>query len=117
MAAMNADTQRALAEYKAQIDAKYSRAGTATTEELARRKAEEDERKRKDRWLLVNPSGQIVGVLVRWCAKSAIEAFEDFYPNRNERLAAAAEGYHIEEDDKDGTRFEQYCADVKAGRA
>ncbi|SBS73883.1 conserved hypothetical protein [uncultured Mycobacterium sp.] len=114
---MNADTQRALAEHKARVDAKYSQAGARTLNKLEKIAADDAELRRNDRWLLVNADGQIVGVLSRHVAKSATEAFEEFYPKKKGRMAAAAEGYRIEEDDKDGTRFNAYCEDVKAGRA
>lgn len=115
---MSTDVQRQLAEYRAQIEAKYANAGKATQRELDRRngleKVSREQRMRKDRWLLVNSEGEICGVLVRHCAGSATEAFEQFYPRKRERLAAAAEGYRIEEDDAEGSRFEAYCEAMKA---
>jgi hypothetical protein len=115
---MSAETQRQLAAYKAQVDAKYAGLKGMTLEDAtAGSRAEAEERRREDRWLLVDPASQIVGVMARWACKSAVEAFEEFYPKKRERLAAAAEGYRIEEDDAAGSRFEAWCAATKSADA
>lgn len=93
-----------LAEYKAYVYAKYR--GELPEQKQAR--AQEATRRRKDRWLLIDPHGTIAGVLASHCASSATEAFEEFYPSKPERHEHAALGYHIERDDDNGTRFDQW---------
>lgn len=115
---MSGDTQKALADYKAEVDAKYARMKGLTIEDAtAGSRAEAEKRRRKDGWLLINPQGRIDGVIVRWSCESAVEAFEQFYPKKRERLAAAAAGWHIEQDDERGSRFEAYCAEMTAAGA
>ena len=110
---MNA-TQKALADYKAEVDAKYNRVKGMTLEEAtAGGRKEAEERRRKDRWLLINPEGEICGVMARWACKTAVEAFEEFYPKKRERLKAAADGWHIEEDDENGTRFDAWAESIR----
>lgn len=112
------ETQRQLADYKAQVDAKYARIKDLTLEEAtAGSRAEMMQRRRKDGWLLINPDGGIDGVIVRWSCDSAVEAFEQFYPKKRERLKASADGWHIEQDDTDGSRFAAYCESFKAADA
>jgi len=115
---MNAETRRALAEYKAEVDAKYAAIKGQTLEEAI-------EKQRIDRdvpvpgsrahWLLINPQGGIDGILIRRYSRSATEAFEDFYPKKRERMKAAAEGWHIEQDDDAGTRFDAWRAEIGKG--
>lgn len=93
------------AEYKAQVDARYSNVKERTEEELRRRGELRSEPPRHDHWLLVGPNGEVDGVRHRSFTKSATEAFEGFFPKKRERLAAAAEGWHIEEDDENGSRW------------
>ena len=66
---------------------------------------------------MVDADGQIVGVMARHVCETAVEAFEDFYPRKRERAAAAKAGYHIEQDDAQGTRFETWAAAATAGNA
>lgn len=102
-----------LAEYKAYVDAKYR--GDLPEQKLAR--AQESTRRRKDRWLLIDPHETIVGVLASHCASSATEAFEEFYPSKRERREVAALGYHIERDDEKGTRFDSWAQQSAADGA
>ncbi|MGW8537520.1 hypothetical protein ACWGK5_25600 [Rhodococcus qingshengii] len=95
-----------LEQYKAQVDAKY--ANVRKIQEQHER--DEQERKRKDHWLLVNAAGAVDGVTVRWGCSSAIEAFEFFFPDKKERHRKAAEGWRIETDDADGSRWAAACA-------
>ncbi|WP_054246414.1 hypothetical protein [Rhodococcus opacus] len=97
-------TQLTLAEYKAQVDAKYA---GMREQQMVKREAE---RPRKDHWLLVGPNGEIDGVMTKRFTKSAAAAFEEFFPKKKERHAASAEGWHIEEDDENGTRWAADCA-------
>ncbi|MDM3927802.1 hypothetical protein QRB41_14980 [Mycobacterium avium subsp. hominissuis] len=101
------DTAQALARHKAQVNAKYADAQSIT---LAGLRAERVARHRQDRWLLITPDGDIDGVLSREVCKSAIEAFDKFFPRKKERHAAAAEGWHIEVDDEHGTRYSAWAA-------
>jgi hypothetical protein len=96
------DTKQALAKHKAAIDPKYANAQAITVAGL---RAERTVRSRLDRWLLITPDGEIDGVMSRETCKSAIEAFEKFFPRKKERLAAASDGWHIEADDEDGSRY------------
>lgn len=99
-----------LEEYKAYIDAKYR----GETPEQIDRAQRDAERRRKDRWLLINPTGVIDGVLASHCAQSETEAFEEFYPRKADRLRAAREGYRIERDDEHGSRFNAWSDSLKA---
>lgn len=89
-----------LGEYKARIDAKYAGAPDNSMPE---------ESKRKDHWLLVGPNGEVDGVMTRRFAKSAAEAFDTFFERKKERYAASAEGWHIEVDDANGSRWAASC--------
>ncbi|WKN53805.1 hypothetical protein HJ581_0008335 [Rhodococcus opacus] len=93
-----------LAEYKAQVDAKYA---GMRDQQLAK---SEEERPRKDHWLLVGPDGEIDGVMTRRFCGSAAQAFEEFFPKKKERHQKSAEGWHIEEDDENGSRWAADCA-------
>lgn len=95
--------QMTLAEYKAQVDAKYS---GMRGQQLAKQEAE---RPRKDHWLLVGPNGEIDGVMTKRFTKSAAAAFEEFFPKKKERHEASAKGWHIEEDDENGSRWAAEC--------
>jgi hypothetical protein len=94
-----------LAEYKAQVDAKYSSARGVTLAAATKRQAP-----RKDHWLLVGPNGEIDGVMTHRLASSAAAAFEEFFPKKKERHQASAEGWHIEQDDENGSRWAAECA-------
>lgn len=98
------DEQIALADHRAMVDAKYAQAGALTQAALDREVAGKQQVSRRDRWLLVAPDGRVDGVMSRR-TRSAIEAFERFFPTKRERLAAAAEGWHIEIDDENGSRW------------
>lgn len=105
--------QMTLAEYKAQVDAKYAKAARISKAQLAHQQAE----KRKDHWLLVGPDGEIDGIATRQGHASAVEAFEMFFEKKKERHKAAAEGWHIEQDDVDGSRWAASCAEHEAAQA
>jgi hypothetical protein len=96
--------QITLAEYKAQVDARYS----GMREQIAKRV--EEARPRKDHWLLVGPNGEIDGVMTKRFTKSAAAAFEEFFEKKKERHQKSAEGWHIEEDDENGSRWAAECA-------
>lgn len=102
-----------LAEYKAQVDAKYANVRKIQEEheesERARERERKERAKRKDHWLLVGPDGQIDGVMAQWAAGSTQEVFESFFPKKKERYKAAAEGWHIERDDVNGSRWAAEC--------
>ncbi|WP_433703621.1 hypothetical protein [Prescottella equi] len=104
-----------LAEYKAQVDEKYSGMRERQAAEQERRRAEAAALKRKDHWLLVGPNGEIDGVMTRRFCGSAAEAFEEFFPKKKERHAKSAEGWHIESDDVDGSRWAAECARHEGG--
>lgn len=93
--------QLTLAEYKAQVDAKYENARARSEAALLQQK----EPRRKDHWLLVGPNGEIDGLMVKRHCKSAVQAFEEFFPAKKERHQKSAEGWHIEEDDENGSRW------------
>ncbi|MHA4848529.1 hypothetical protein L1080_003160 [Rhodococcus sp. MSC1_016] len=97
-------SEMTLAEHKAQVDAKHS---GMREQQLAKR---EENRPRKDHWLLVGPNGEIDGVCTKRFTKSAAAAFEEFFPKKKERHAASAEGWHIESDDENGSRWAAECA-------
>ncbi|MDV6277264.1 hypothetical protein R3Q06_27590 [Rhodococcus erythropolis] len=109
-------TEMTLAEYKAQVDARYANATERTKAELDRLAAERAEGKRKDHWLLVGPNGEIDGVMTRRFAKSAAEAFDTFFESKKERYAASAEGWHIEDDDENGSQWAASCEAHKAAK-
>lgn len=92
--------QMTLAEYKAQVDAKYEKARGASLAETVKKQAP-----RKDHWLLVGPDGEIDGVMTHRLASSAAQAFEEFFPKKKERHSKSAEGWHIEQDDENGSRW------------
>ncbi|MGX4707667.1 hypothetical protein LZP97_27075 (plasmid) [Rhodococcus sp. DMF-1] len=94
-----------LAEYKARVDAKYA-AVRKHQEQYAR---EQKARRRKDHWLLVGPNGEIDGVMTKRFCGSAAQAFEEFFPKKRDRHRASAEGWHIEEDDAEGSRWAAAC--------
>ncbi|MDV6267035.1 hypothetical protein [Rhodococcus globerulus] len=106
-------TEMTLAEYKAQVDAKYAKASRISLAQTAMKESE----KRKDHWLLVGPNGEIDGIASRQGHASATEAFEMFFEKKKDRHKAAAEGWHIEQDDIDGTRWAATCAEHEAARA
>ena len=95
--------QMTLAEYKAQVDAKYS---GMRDQRIPKHEAD---RPRKDHWLLVGPDGEIDGVMTKRFTKSAAAALEEFFPKKKERHEKSAEGWHIEEDDENGTRWAAEC--------
>ncbi len=101
-----------LANYKAQVDTKYANIRKAQEEHQRREKEREERARRKDHWLLIDPRGQIDGVMVQWACSSEQEAFEEFFPTRKERYRRAAEGWRIERDDIDGSRWAASCAEA-----
>lgn len=101
-----------LEQYKAQVDAKYANAARVSDAQLAHQAAQ----RRKDHWLLVGPNGEIDGIATRQAHASAVEAFEMFFEKKKERHKAAAEGWHIEQDDVEGSRWSASCAEHEAGR-
>ncbi|MFC7450511.1 hypothetical protein [Rhodococcus daqingensis] len=94
--------QMTLAQYEAQVDAKYARM-------RERQQSDLHAQTRKDHWLLVDPTGEVDGVMTRRRAGSPTQAFELFFTSKKERHKASAEGWHIEVDDVDGTRWAAAC--------
>ncbi|MFE5699943.1 hypothetical protein [Rhodococcus koreensis] len=102
--------QLTLAEYKAQVDARYANARAQSEAQLEKERRMREENKRKDHWLLVGPNGEIDGLMTKRFCKSAAEAFEEFFPKKKERHQKSAEGWHIEEDDENGSQWAAECA-------
>lgn len=103
------EMEMTLAEYKAKVDAKYANVRNVQEEHEERERERKERTKRKDHWLLVGPDGQIDGVMAQWAAGSAQEVFESFFPKKKERYKAAAEDWHIERDDINGSRWAAEC--------
>lgn len=107
-----------LAQYKGQVDAKYANVRKVQEEHERRERERMEFAKRKDHWLLIDPNGRIDGVRAHWSCDSELEAFEEFFPKKKERYKRAAEGWRIERDDVEGTRWaacvDQWDSDSRA---
>lgn len=113
------NSREASAAHQAAVEAKYASVRQRHLDGLAREAgfADAAQQAAYDRlgwWLLVDGQGSIHGVTSRVDCPTESHAFEQFFPRRKARLAAADSGWHVEPDDEQGGRFAAWAKELQS---